>query len=169
MVWDRTLPFPLTTTLMPSEGDAKSFWNEVDVLLFSRRADGPYVVGVASSDRVIEEVLRLRYEVFNVELGEGLSVSAISGLDRDEFDDQMTHLVLLEAATHRIVGTYRVQTVQHALACGGLYCAKEFDVSPLASHFPLAVESGRACIAREHRCFQAILSLWLGIGAFMNL
>lgn len=163
---------PLTTALTIGTANLSSGmfakWNEVDVAVFPEKTRGIYGVGVVSSDRALEEVLRLRYEVFNLELGEGLPESFLTGLDRDEFDDQMTHLVLLDMATSRIVGTYRLQTVQHALAAKGLYCSKEFDLTPLTPYFPLAVESGRACIAREHRCFAAVLTLWLGIGEFMN-
>ncbi len=144
-------------------------WNTCDIAVFPLKGRDDYRVGVVRSDRALEDVLRLRYEIFNLELGEGFSQSFLTGLDCDAFDTQMTHLVLMHASTPRIVGTYRLQTVNHALATGGLYCAQEFDVAPLEPYYNLAVESGRACIAKDHRSFAAVLTLWLGIGAFMNL
>jgi putative hemolysin len=54
---------------------------------------------------------RLRYLVFNCELGEGLADSDHSGLDRDPFDLICDHLMVHDAATNHLVGTYRMQTV----------------------------------------------------------
>jgi putative hemolysin len=154
---------------LTSEKDFHSRWNSTDVLSLPNSEDDRYITGFASSDRCVEEVLRLRYEVFNLELGEGLSGSAATGLDRDEFDEQMTHVVLLDRKTGRVVGTYRVQTVLHGLAQRGVYSASEYDIEPLSPYFGEMVELGRACLAAEHRTFPALVSIWLGIGAFMNL
>jgi putative hemolysin len=113
--------------------------------------------------------LRLRYEVFNLELNEGLESSTETGLDRDDFDAEMTHLLLIEQDTGNVVGTYRMQTVAHGLAHGGLYSAQEFDMQGLESYFDESIELGRACLAADHRSMRAIIGLWQGIGAYMNL
>jgi len=49
----------------------------------------------------------LRFEVFNLELGEGLAESYATGLDVDPFDEFCDHLIVEELATSEIVGTYR--------------------------------------------------------------
>jgi putative hemolysin len=152
----------------PADGPLHADWNAVDVLTSHGDVRGRYIAGFANSDRCVEAALRLRYEVFNLELGEGLPASVTTGLDRDELDAQMSHLVLLEAATHNVVGTYRMQTAVHALKNRGLYSARQYDVTALEPYLPRAVELGRACLAREHRILSAIMQLWLGIGAFMN-
>ena len=153
----------------PYESEAKhTRWNDVDVLQLPFDRAGRYIVGFAHSDRCLDAALRLRYEVFNLELGEGLSESVTTGLDRDELDAQMTHLVLVDAQSHEIVGTYRMQTASHALAHRGLYASRQYDLSAFEPYIPRAVELGRACLAKNHRMLPAIMQLWLGIGAFMN-
>lgn len=149
--------------------DFMRHWNETDLLLLPSQRKGNYAAALACSDRSVDEVLRLRYEVFNVELGEGLAQSSVTGLDRDEYDGQMTHLVLLDTLSRRVVGTYRAQTVTHALNHRGIYSAQLFEFSGLETYYPRMVEVGRACLAQEHRNLQAILTLWLGLGEFMNM
>ena len=143
-------------------------WDSVDLLTLPSTSSDRYLTGFAHSTRCVEEALRLRYEVFNLELEEGLASSAATGLDRDSFDDHMTHLVLLEGDTRRVVGTYRVQHAARAKAGAGLYSAREYDLSALKSYFTTSIELGRACLAVDHRTFRAMVAIWLGIGAFMN-
>ena len=159
----------LRVTDFSSADDFSRLWNTTDFLALPRNPKDRYWVGFANSDRCVEEAQRLRFEVFNVELGEGLQESISTGLDRDEFDDQMTHLVLMAPATGRIVGTYRIQTVRYALQHKGIYSAQEFDLSAMGPYLDTTIELGRAYLAADHRSYGAILSLWLGIGAFMNL
>ena len=141
-------------------------WGEVDLLALPTAPTDRYVTGFALSTRCVDEALRLRYEVFNLELEEGLESSAATDLDRDAFDDHMTHLVLLERDTHRVVGTYRMHSASRAAA--GLYSAQEYDLSALDPYLETSVELGRACVAADHRTFRTMVALWLGIGAFMN-
>lgn len=141
---------------------------QVDFLALPHRPADRYVAGFASSRRCIEAAQRLRFEVFNLELEEGLASSLATGLDRDRYDDQMTHLVLLDQASGAVVGTYRLQTVTHALKTGGIYSGQGYDLAPMEPYFPESVELGRACLAVDHRNFRAMITMWLGIGAFMN-
>ncbi len=158
-----------TLRIAPYQGEAeRARWNDVDVLQLPTDRASRYVVGFAHSDRCVDAALRLRYEVFNLELGEGLSESVTTGLDRDELDAQMTHLVLADAQSREIVGTYRMQTATHALAHLGLYSARQYDLTAFEPYIPKAVELGRACLAKNHRVLPAIMQLWLGIGAFMK-
>lgn len=141
----------------------------VDILALPDQNNSFYGVGFAVSPRVVEEALRLRYEVFNLELNEGLMASHATGMDHDRFDDQMTHLVVIEKAFNRVVGTYRLQTARRALRGEGLYAAQEYDLSPMNPYFSHAVELGRACIAKNHRSLATLMLLWRGILAFMKL
>jgi putative hemolysin len=143
--------------------------DDTDILIIPDVPKGKYQVGYAVSPAAIEQALRLRYMVFNVELGEGLAEAAISGLDRDPFDDQMTHLVLLDGESGEIVGTYRIQAAPYAMKRLGLYSAQEFDMAPLAPYLNETLELGRACLAQDHRAMDALLTLWSGLGHFMNL
>ena len=49
-------------------------------------ADNRYSLRLARTRREIEPALRLRFEVFNLELHEGFAESFVTGLDEDEFD-----------------------------------------------------------------------------------
>jgi putative hemolysin len=141
----------------------------VDVYLIPGQECSIYAAGYAVSDRAIRGAMRLRYEVFNEELGEGLMSCKGTGLDFDEYDNQMSHLILIEKATHRVVGTYRIQVVTDALAGVGIYSARQYDLTALEPWFPDLVETGRACLARDHRSYTAVMHLWKGIAAFIRL
>jgi putative hemolysin len=81
--------------------------------------EGRYLVRFAQTPKELEAALRLRFEVFNLELGEGLQSSFQTGLDRDEFDEACHHLIVLEMQKGEIIGTYRVQTGEMAAAAHG--------------------------------------------------
>jgi putative hemolysin len=126
-------------------------------------------VRFATTTAEVDEALRLRYEIFNLELGEGLQASHRDGLDRDEFDAQCHHLLIVNIDTGAIVGTYRMQTLPMARAGFGFYCDGEFDLSALPDEIIAhGVEVGRACIAREHRKHGALFALWKGLAAYLK-
>ena len=109
---------------------------------------------------------RLRFRVFNLELGEGLAASYASGVDQDEYDAICEHLLVQEKATGRIVGTYRMQDGMTARRGLGYYSAQEFDFSPYERLRPQMLELGRACIDREHRNSEVLTLLWRGIAQY---
>lgn len=158
----------LTKRPILSADDFDSPWDSVDLLTLPGADSDQYIVGFAHSTACVERALRLRFEVFNLELNEGLEASVESGLDRDEYDDQMTHLILIDRTTDTVVGTYRVQSVAHAMKHRGLYSSIEYDMSGLDPYFDKSIELGRACLAANHRSMRAIITLWQGIGAFLN-
>jgi len=161
-------PAGLTRKAFKSADDLNQGWGDCDVLALSPRPNDRYITGFAHSDRCLEAAQRLRYEVFNLELQEGLASSIATGLDKDAFDGIMHHLVLVEPESDRVVGTYRLQSVRDVATLDAIYSAQEYDLRPLQPLFEHAVELGRACLAVEHRNFRAMIALWLGIGAYMN-
>ncbi|HMB68371.1 MAG TPA: GNAT family N-acyltransferase [bacterium] len=129
--------------------------------------EGRYRARFARTEEDVLAVLRLRYEVFNLELGEGLAESRLTGLDRDRFDDQCHHLLVEDRDGGRAVGTYRLQHAAMAERGHGFYTDQEYDLSPWRGGvLDAAVETGRACIAREHRHGLVLLLLWQGLGAY---
>jgi putative hemolysin len=125
---------------------------------------GRYVARFAQGARDLDPVLRLRYEVFNLELEEGLETSHATGLDVDVYDAGCHHLMILERRTGNVVGTYRMQTAEMAANHAGFYSADEFDFSMLpGSLLARSVELGRACVAREHRNGRVLYLLWKGL------
>lgn len=132
-------------------------------------AEGSYAVRFARDAQELEELLRLRFRVFNLELSEGLESSWSTGRDFDRFDAQCHHLVVEHLPSGRLIGTYRIQTTEMARAARGLYTATEFDLSRLpAEIFERAVEVGRACIEREHRLRPVLFLLWRGLARYME-
>jgi putative hemolysin len=128
---------------------------------------GRYVVRFARTEEELDRILRLRFEVFNLELREGLDTAHANGRDEDEFDRRFHHLLIEERATGEIVGTYRMQTAEMAGA-GGYYSAGLFQVASLPEAVRRsAVEVGRACIARPHRNGRVLRLLWKGLAGYL--
>jgi len=126
-----------------------------------------YVVRFARDEADRERVLRLRFEVFNRELGEGLSESWRTGIDSDRFDGVCHHLMLIHEATDELVGTYRMQTVKMARANLGFYTDQEYDLDAVPEPvLGSTVELGRACILKEHRNGHALYALWRGLALY---
>ncbi len=131
--------------------------------------EGSYSVRFARTLDELDELLRLRFRVFNLELAEGLEESFQTGRDIDRFDAQCHHLIVVHRPSGRIIGTYRIQTTQMADAAGGFYTASEFDLSRLPrAILDEAVEVGRACIEREHRLKPVLFLLWKGLARYME-
>ncbi len=108
----------------------------------------------------------LRFEVFNVELHEGLKESWATELDIDRFDEACDHLLIEHTATRQIVGTYRLQTGQMAAGRHGYYSAQEFDFAPYEPYRHLLVELGRACVHKDFRKMNVLNMLWRGIAEY---
>lgn len=119
-----------------------------------------YIVRFADSPQEVRDALRLRYEVFNVEMNEGLEASHATGVDEDEFDAVCDHLLILEENSGSIVGTYRMQSGSMAARNIGFYSAREFDFEPFAPFHESLIELGRACVHRDHRSIIVISMLW---------
>jgi putative hemolysin len=112
---------------------------------------------------------RLRYLVFNCELGEGLADSHGTGLDRDEFDLICDHLMVHDATTGTLVGTYRMQTGYRAQGNLGYYSAQLFDLAPFEQIRGEILELGRACVHQDYRNTTALFLLWKGIASYSTL
>ena len=127
-----------------------------------------YQVRLASSAAEVRAAQKLRFEVFNLELQEGLQASFATGLDADPFDACCDHLVVEDRRLGSIVGTYRLQTGQQAAEHLGYYSAQEFDLSPYEARRHLMVELGRACVHRDHRNLLVVGMLWKAISDYTN-
>ena len=116
-------------------------------------------------DGVIE-CQRLRYLVFNCELGEGLDSSARTGLDRDRFDFICDHLMVHDSTTGKLAGTYRMQSGYRAKGNLGYYGEEFFDFRPFEQIRSEVLELGRACLHEEFRNTTALHMLWKGIARY---
>jgi putative hemolysin len=132
----------------------------------SVRSAGQYAVRLASSLEEVRAAQALRFEVFNLELKEGLADSYSTGLDADPFDAVCDHLIVVDTASHQVVGTYRLQTGANAAKNIGYYCAQEFEFRVFEPVRNEIVELGRACVHRQHRNLIVLGLLWKAIADY---
>jgi len=125
-----------------------------------------YATRVARTEAEIRAAQALRFEVFNLELNEGLAASHATGLDADPFDAVCDHLLVEHIPSGSIVGTYRLQTGTTAGKNLGYYSAQEFDFSPFEPMRHEIVELGRACVHKQHRNLLVLGRLWKGIADY---
>jgi putative hemolysin len=126
----------------------------------------PYTVKLATTAQEFRAALRLRYEIFNVELREGLQSSHSTGYDFDAFDAVVDHIIVKCAYTDRVIGTYRLQTGLTAARNIGYYSEQEFDFTPYEPLRRQVLELGRACIHHDHRNTQVLMLLWKAIAQY---
>lgn len=134
--------------------------------MFGINSRNEYLVRTTRSVEDLHAAQKLRYQVFNLELGEGLVSSSQHERDVDPFDDYCEHLIVQHQPTEEIVGTYRLQTGRMAERGIGYYSAREFDFSPYVSYRNEILELGRACIQIDHRKHQVLELLWRGIAQY---
>ncbi|MFZ4628272.1 MAG: GNAT family N-acetyltransferase [Blastocatellia bacterium] len=131
---------------------------------------GQLEVSLATTMEEIDAAMRLRFEVFNLELQEGLLSSYDRGYDTDAYDAFCDHLIVRDLPTGRIVGTYRLLRQREADRQIGFYSENEFDLTRLrqtAREKRLELlELGRSCIAASHRSFATINLLWAAIARY---
>lgn len=146
----------LTDTIAPAEAVRPRIHAEV----------GQYRVRLAESVEDRDAACRLRFKVFNIELGEGLESSYQTGLDSDQFDLFCEHLLVEDKVSRRIVGTYRMQSGAAAGRNLGYYSEQEFNFAPYEPLREGVLELGRASIDREHRTPEVLTLLWRGIAQY---
>jgi putative hemolysin len=155
-----SLPAPALTLSLPAHTVAHRVHAEV----------GRYRLRLAQSIEERMAACRLRFRVFNIELGEGLARSYETGLDTDQFDEVCEHLIVEDKQENnparRIVGTYRMQTGATAAHHHGYYSEQEFNLAPYEPLRPGILELGRASIDREHRTPEVLTLLWRGIAQY---
>jgi putative hemolysin len=127
-----------------------------------------YRVRLARTNEDREAAYRLRFRVFNIEMGDGLESSYEIGLDTDAFDAICEHLAVEEKSTRRIVGTYRMQSGETAARHLGYYSEREFRFAPYEPLRKGMLELGRASIDREHRTPEVLTLLWRGIAQYAS-
>lgn len=129
---------------------------------------GAYCLRTARTREDRDSACRLRFRVFNVELGEGLDSSYETGLDTDRFDEVCEHLVVEEKQSGRIVGTYRMQSGAMAAHNLGYYSAQEFELGLFEPLRNGILELGRAAVDRAHRTPEVLTLLWRGIAQYAH-
>ena len=118
-----------------------------------------YQLKLAEHEYEIDEALHLRYNVFNLELNEGLEVSRLTKRDIDHFDKYCDHLIIIDTEIDKLIGTYRLQTYEMATKGIGYYADNEFDLLSLPS-------KGRTWIAPCSAFFYTRTRSFAGFGVW---
>ncbi len=133
---------------------------------YSSPVDGRYEVRLAQTTAEVAGALRLRHRVFSVELGGDRDQAG--AVEFDQFDSKARHLIVVCRETQRVVGTYRLLTVETVGHRSGFYSAGEFTTEDLpAEVLEDGIEIGRACIDKDHRSTKVLFLLWKGLLEFM--
>ncbi|UUZ97197.1 GNAT family N-acetyltransferase [Paenibacillus sp. P25] len=122
---------------------------------------------LAENERDLEQVFRLRYEVF-VEEERNLQLLSAEGLEQDAYDAYCDHLIVKDLETDLVVGTYRLLPGERAVREIGFYSETEFDLGGFAAYKRETLELGRSCVAQAYRGGKAIQMLWEGIAAYIT-
>ena len=129
---------------------------------------GRYTARFATTAAEVDTVLKLRFEVFNLEMNEGLEESFETGRDLDIFDPHCHHVLVIDRHAGQVVGTYRMQTAEMATEGAGFYSAGEFDLAAIPQEIrDHSMEIGRACIHADHRNRQVLFLLWRCLAAYV--
>ncbi len=155
---------PFSVLMPPAATTASQTWRNTEPIV--EGTFGRYRIRLAKDGNDRLAACRLRFNVFNVEMGEGLSSSYSTGLDRDRFDAVCDHLIVENQEEGRVVGTYRMQSGVTAAAGFGYYSAQEFEFAPYECIREQVLELGRASIDCEHRSSEVLTLLWRGIAQY---
>lgn len=111
---------------------------------------------------------RLRFEVFNLEMREGLESSYQQGLDADEFDPLCDHLIVRAATGGPIIGTYRLLRGSEARSHFGFYSEREFDLAKIKKLKGELLELGRSCVRKDYRDRPVLDAMWQAIADYIR-
>jgi putative hemolysin len=126
-----------------------------------------YTIGIADTPQEIDEIYKLRFDIFNVELHEGIKENEATHRDVDKFDSNCDHLIVKDTNTGKLVATYRIHP-SWKMHKDGFYSSTEFDISKLKLEKKRTIEVGRACIDHDHRGNLIIAMLWMAIREYCN-
>jgi putative hemolysin len=135
---------------------------------------GPFELRLASTEKELKKIQRLRYKVFYQEGGAIADrLSMILRRDMCSFDAVCDHLLVIDTEAKsrrgskkpRVVGTYRLLRGDVAARYGGFYSQSEFDLGPIIARHPETriLELGRSCVHPDYRAKRVIELLWRGL------
>lgn len=136
---------------------------------FAGFSNDRYTVKMAENRREVESALRLRYDVFYIEMAGRKAAAGQTRLEFDAYDLKCRHLIVVSNETGETVGTYRLNSIETAHSIYGFYSANEFTIEELPGEvLQDGIEIGRACIAREHRNTKVLFLLWKALLAYLQ-
>lgn len=134
---------------------------------------GWLTVRLGTNECDLRAAQRLRYRVFVQELGgDGPMVDHAEGLERDEFDPAVDHLMLVDTrrdpdAGDHVIGVYRLLRSDVAEQFGRYYSESEYDLAPLRASGRRLVELGRSCVDADYRGGSGMFLLWNALADYV--
>ena len=120
-----------------------------------------YKIGCTPEE--LEQSLRLRFEVFHLEIKGEVRAPNDTRLDHDKFDDVCEHLIIVDTKTNLVVGTYRMLLDSVAKKNFGFYSETKFNIESIKRLEGRSLEVGRSCVQKEYRDKSVLNLLWQGI------
>lgn len=127
-----------------------------------------FLIKIADKHDELLSAQRLRFDVFNREMGKGLASSAPSGLDCDAYDALCDHLLVIDRNNGLVVGTYRLLLRSRLKKSACFYSEREFDLSRIRRLRSEILELGRSCVHRDYRSNRILHLLWGGILRYVS-
>ncbi|MBN2676153.1 MAG: GNAT family N-acetyltransferase [Alphaproteobacteria bacterium] len=130
---------------------------------------GNLEVRLAKTDAEVEEVQKLVDHVFFIE--EGIDPESVvqRKYDIEVLNPNSDILIAVDKLTGKIIATYRFMRRCHADKVGGFYTKDEFDLTKILNYDGEIMEFSRAVTHKDYRDGTAIMAMWRGIGAYLNL
>ncbi|MGB2202344.1 MAG: GNAT family N-acetyltransferase [Pseudooceanicola atlanticus] len=138
------------------------------------RPDPDFMVRLARDAEELEAAQHLRYRVFVQELGsDGEMVDHDAQLEKDRFDPEFDHLLLLDrsrgdTARDQVVGVYRLLTDEGASRIGQFYSEDEYDLTVLRQSGRKLLELGRSCLHADYRGGTGMFHMWSALGDYVQ-
>ncbi len=127
-----------------------------------------FEIKITKENKQVQEAQRLRFEVFNLEMKEGLESSYQRGLDIDDFDPLCEHLIVRDLKNKRVVGTYRLLLGSEARSHFGFYSEREFCLENIRKLRGELLELGRSCAHKDYRDKALIHAMWQAIADYVK-
>lgn len=131
-------------------------------LIETHHENSRFIVKTVSSGSELRKVLELRHDIYYREL---LNCEHPLKLDVDKFDFKCDHLAVIEKASGRFIGTYRLNS---SVFNDDFYSSTEFDISAIEKLEGIKLEIGRACVHKDFRNAITISMLWKGILEYVS-
>ena len=127
-----------------------------------------FEIKITRDQKEIEAAQRLRFEVFNLELQEGLKISYQQGLDVDDYDPLCDHLIVRASKDGPVVGTYRLLLGSEARKHFGFYSEREFNLERIKKLKGELLEMGRSCVHKDYRDRAVLDAMWQAIAEYVR-
>ncbi|MTI15509.1 GNAT family N-acetyltransferase [Sansalvadorimonas verongulae] len=131
------------------------------------QSESGLMAGFATSAQDMEDIFRLRFEVFSSTFNGNFDSQCEHSLDTDPFDNHCQHLIVRDIRTGETVATTRLLGDENASLIGHFYSQNEFYLPGITELPGKVLELGRTCINEQYRDGAAIFTLWQTLARFL--